>query len=78
MKVIEESGIREYLQKRQITEAYCKQKTLIESGYFDVVELKKMKPKTAGIVYFRITKKYRAIGFIEGEILVVTKIWDHQ
>ncbi len=78
MEVKEHKGIREYLEKRQLTKQYRKQKSLIKAGYFDLAHLKKMTPKSSEIYYFRINKKYRAIGFIEKDTFVVTEIWDHQ
>ena len=78
MNVREEKGVFKYLQKRGLLNQYKKQKLLIEAGYYDLVDLKKMTPKSAGIMYFRINQKYRAIGFIEGNTLIITEIWDHQ
>ena len=78
MEVAENRNIRDYLKKRQLIKIYRKQKALIRSGYFELVDMKKMNPKSEGIYYFRINNKYRAIGFIENNTFVVTEIWDHQ
>ena len=78
MEVREEKHIRKYLEKRQLIKSYRKQKALIRAGYFDLVDFKKMKPKSDGLFYFRINSQYRAIGFIENSVFVVTDIWDHQ
>jgi len=78
MNIREEKGVFAYLEKRGLIKQYTKQKLLIEAGYYDLADLKKMSPKSAGIYYFRINQKYRAIGFIEEDTLVIAEIWDHQ
>ncbi len=78
MEVREGKNIKRYLEKRQLIKSYQKQKALIFAGYFDLVDMKKMNPKSEEIYYFRINSQYRAIGFIENNIFVVTEIWDHQ
>ena len=78
MNVREEEGVYSYLKKRGLLKQYTKQKLLIESGYYDLADLKKMSPKSAGLLYFRINRKYRAIGYLEKDTLIVMEIWDHQ
>jgi plasmid maintenance system killer protein len=78
MEVIEKKGIQKYLEKRQLIQSYRKQKALIHAGYYELVDLKKRNPKSAGISYFRINQQYRAIGFIENNTFIVTEISDHQ
>ncbi len=78
MKVIEERSIRAYLSARGLIKQYQKQKILIEGGYFNAISLKKLKPNSSGLFYFRINKQYRAIGIINHQTFVVLEIWDHQ
>jgi hypothetical protein len=48
-------------------------------GYFGQVDLRKRKPTTEGIYYFKITKKYRALGIFENkQTFIVVGISDHQ
>ena len=78
MKVLEESAVVDYLKQRKLEKAYLKAKKYLELGYFQLVDLRKRNPKNLGIFYFKITQKYRAIGYIQNEVLVVTEISDHQ
>jgi len=79
MNVFEEEGVVEYLQARKITRQYLKAKRYIEMGYYGQVDLRKREPKTEGIYYFRITKKYRALGYFENkQTFIVVEISDHQ
>lgn len=79
MNVFEEEGVVEYLEARNITQLYLKAKRYLELGYFGQVDLRKRKPKTEGIFYFRITKKYRALGyFASKDTFIVVEISDHQ
>jgi len=79
MNVFEEDGVIDYLKKRNITKPYLKAKRYIEMGYYEQVDLRKREPKAVGIYYFKITKKYRAIGYIENKTtFIVTEISDHQ
>ena len=50
----------------------------MEEGFYELVDLRKRKPKSANLLYFKIDKKYRAIGYVENNIFVVTEISDHQ
>ena len=43
-----------------------------------MVDFKVRQPKSEGIYYFRITKKYRGIGHFLGDTFIVTEISDHQ
>ena len=58
MKVFEEEGVVEYLKVRNITKPYLKAKKYIEMGYFGQADLRKRKPKTEGVYYFKITRKF--------------------
>lgn len=79
MKVREKPGVVDYLKKRQIVKSYLKAKGFIESGLYELVDLRKREPKNQNKFYFRITKKYRAFGYINKKHeLIVTDISDHQ
>ena len=78
MKVVEHESVVRYLEERGLAEQYRKAKKLIEEGLFHSVQLKKRQPKTSGIWYFRISKKFRALCVRKGETLVVFEADDHQ
>lgn len=81
MKIFEEEGVVAYLRERNITKPYLKAKKYLEMGYFGQVDLRKRKPKSEGVYYFKITKKYRALGYFENSetfIVAVAEISDHQ
>lgn len=59
MKVLEEEGVIGYLKTRNITNPYLKAKHYIELGFFGQVDLRKREPKSEGIFYFKITKKFK-------------------
>lgn len=78
MKVFEEDGIVMYLKKRNLVKPYLKAKKAMELGLYEIVDLRKLKPKSANILYFKINKKYHAIGYEENGNFIVTEISDHQ
>lgn len=78
MNVYEESGIVEFIQKRNLVKQYLKAKNHLENDFFSLVDLRKRQPKHLGIFYFKINKQYRAIGYIEQNNFIVTEISDHQ
>lgn len=78
MKVLEEDGIVAYIKKRNIVKPYLKAKSHMEKGFYELVDLRKRKPKSANLLYFKIDKKYRAIGYVENNIFIITEISDHQ
>ena len=47
-------------------------------GFYKNVDLRKRNPKKEGVFYFKIDKKYRALGYIENKTFLVTEISDHQ
>lgn len=63
MKVLEEDGIIDYIKKRNLVKSYLKAKKYLENDFFELVDLRKRKPKKANVFYFKIDKKYRAIGY---------------
>ncbi|MEQ9102658.1 MAG: hypothetical protein RIF36_19480 [Imperialibacter sp.] len=79
MKVVEKSEkVLQYLQERNLVKSYIKAKLLLENGDLQSASFKKRRPKHLEIYYFRINKKYRAIGRFKGDQFVVTEISDHQ
>ncbi len=78
MNVVQDKSVVSYLQERGLMDQYRKAVTLIEKGYFATVHLKKRQPKRAGIWYFRISQKYRALCIRHENTLIVFEIDDHQ
>ena len=77
-KILELNKIYDYLNSRQILNQYKKSKNFILSWNTKNVNLKYREPKELWIIYFRITKKYRAWWRLENDTLIVFKIDDHQ
>jgi plasmid maintenance system killer protein len=73
-----DESVIEYLTKRNLISKYKKAKELLKNNQLTSVYFKKRKPKSSGKYYFRITKKYRAIGVFDGKDFIVTEISDHQ
>ncbi len=78
MKVFEEDGIVDYIKTHNLVSPYLKAKKYLEEDFFDLVDLRKRKPKKMKIFYFKINKKYRALGYIQNNSFIVTEILDHQ
>ena len=79
MEVYElDNSILEYLKKRNLVSQYKKAKELLKQNQLASVYFKKRSPKSSGKYYFRVTKKYRAIGVFDGKDFLVTEISDHQ
>ena len=78
MKVRERQKAIDYLKKRQLEKSYLKVKAYLKKGQLKIIDFKLRKPKSEGVYYFRITRKYRAIGHFIDDIFVVTEISDHQ
>lgn len=78
-KILEKKEILSYLKKRNIVQQYKKAKHYLLQGNTLQTKFKERNPKGSGIWYFRINKKYRALGvFNEEENLIIFKIDDHQ
>lgn len=78
MKIRERKNVIDYLQKRQLEKAYLKVKSHLCADQYKLVDFKIRKPKSQKVYYFRINKKYRALGHFIGDIFIVTEISDHQ
>lgn len=68
----------EYLKRRKLENQYKKAKLFILGGYFQNVDLKIREPKEDRIWYFRINKQFRALCELDGDILYVYAIDNHQ
>jgi hypothetical protein len=78
MIVVEKTSVGIYLKKRNLTKQYLKVKQDIVNDNYKAVDLKKRKPHSNNIWYFRITKKYRAFAEKIDNTLYVFHISDHQ
>ncbi len=78
MKVYETDDAVKYLQKRNIVKPYLKAKNYFESGHSQMIDLKLLQPKKEKQFQFRITDKYRAVGYYKENGFLVTEISDHQ
>jgi len=67
-----------YLAKRKLIKQFNKAARYIIEWDAKSAQLKKMKPNSSGIFYFRINRQYRAICKIEENILFVYYIDNHQ
>ncbi len=56
MKIFEEDGIIEYIKKRNLEKPYLEAKKYMEEGFYEIIDLRKRKPKTA-IVLLQNHKK---------------------
>ncbi len=78
-KILEKKEILPYLEKRNLVKQYKKAKQFLLEGKTLQSKFKERNPKGSGIWYFRINKKYRALGvFNDNSDLIIFKIDDHQ
>lgn len=68
----------DYLQKRWLEKQYQKAKLFILAGHFINVDLKIREPREDRVWYFRINRQFRALCELEGDILYVLTIDNHQ
>lgn len=68
----------DYLIKRGLEKQYLKTKKYILEGHTRNVDLKVREPKKDKVWYFRINNQFRAICELEGNILYVLAIDNHQ
>jgi plasmid maintenance system killer protein len=76
--IFEDEDVIDYLNSRQLIKQYKKVKEYLKQGNFAQIKFKERSPKKCGIWYFRINKKYRAIGYFDNNDFIVSKIDDHQ
>ena len=65
--IIEDEGIREYLETRWLIQQYQKAKQYILQWFSHQTQFKERQPKGTNIRSFRINKQYRAIGSFDSE-----------
>lgn len=68
----------EYLKERRLEKQYLKAKKYILQWYTRNVNLKTREPKKDGVWYFRINDQFRALCELDGDILYVNTIDNHQ
>ena len=77
-QILETQSVVTYLQTHNLLALYQKVKAHILAGHYSGAQLRKRRPKTDDIWYFRINKKFRALAYFEGTTLKVFAIDDHQ
>ena len=78
-RILERAEILKYLQIRNILKQYKKAKNYLLTENLNQIQFKKRQPKADSVWYFRINRKYCAIGYFDddGDFIVVG-IDDHQ
>lgn len=77
-QILETEEVATYLKSRNLLAQYKKAKTHVLQGHVTGAQLRKRRPKSDGVWYFRISKKFRAFAYMEGAVLKVFHIDDHQ
>lgn len=78
-RILENDEVIEFLRSRQLVAQYKKVTQQIISGHLQGgAQLQKRNPKADDIWYFRINQKYRAFAYLDGKILKVFHVDDHQ
>ena len=75
--ILETEEVAKSLDKYGLTKQYIKAKSNILDGHPAKHFPKQKKPKGSGIWYFRINRKYRAVGYIEAHVLKIYYIDKH-
>lgn len=78
MKVTELDEVLRYLKKRDLIKQYIKAKLNVENDRTSGTKLRKRKPKSDNVWYFRINRQYRALCYREENKLIVFDVDDHQ
>ncbi len=78
LQILEEQSVVEFLEKRNLIQQYKKAKKFILMGEFKQTKLKKRKPKSLSVWYFRINKQFRANAYLKEKKLYVYEIDNHQ
>ncbi|MCK5459667.1 hypothetical protein KAI52_00965 [Candidatus Parcubacteria bacterium] len=78
IRIVERKEVVLYLEKRNLLRQYKKAKNFLLAGGFYLTDFKKRKPKEDGIWYFRINRQFRALAYLDNDILVVFDINNHQ
>ncbi len=77
-KILIDSGLILYLEKRNIGNQYKKAQEFLLNWNFKQVDFRIRQPKKNKIFYFKINSKYRAWCKLEWSILKIIEIDDHQ
>jgi len=77
-EILENEKVVRYLEQRSLIKQYKKVKQFILLSNFSLVNFKKRKPKKDGVYYFRINKQFRALAFLEKDVLIVFDVDNHQ
>ncbi|MDD4151610.1 MAG: hypothetical protein PHR68_03270 [Candidatus Gracilibacteria bacterium] len=77
-KVIISDDLINYLETRKLEKQYIKAKNYLLKGNFKQIDFKLREPKKDKIYYFRINTQFRAFCKLEGNILKVFDIDNHQ
>ncbi len=77
-KILISDDLIAFLEKRNLVNQYKKAKEYILKWLTKQVDLKLREPKNDKVYYFRLNRQYRAICKIEGDILKIFDIDDHQ
>jgi len=78
MKIFITKKVEIYLGKRNLHKKFKKCLLDLKDGNLKKVDFKKRKPKSDNIFQFRIDKKFRAFGYLQGEVFFIFSISDHQ
>lgn len=77
-QTIETDSVIVYLRKRQLLPQYRKAKVKLLQWNISGLDFKLRKPNHLWIMAFRINKQFRAVGYFESDIFIVTMIDNHQ
>ena len=73
MKVLEEDGIIAYIKKRNLVKPYLKLKRYLENDFFELVDLRKRKPKSANVFYLKLIKNIEPLDILKTTPLLLRK-----
>lgn len=78
-RILEKKEILPYLNSRKLRKQYKKAKRYLLMGKALQVKFKQRNPKGSGVWYFRINRRYRALGVFDNDgNLIIFKVVDHQ
>lgn len=76
--VIEHKSIVKYLLDRNLLKQYQKSKKYLLLWNLEQINFKLRQPKQDKIYYFKINKQFRALCYVEWDVVKVFKIDNHQ
>lgn len=77
-KIKFDDKIKRYLDDRWLFQQFNKAAWFILVGSYSKAKFRRRQPKTSGIYYFRINQQFRALCKVDGGVLKVFKIDNHQ